>query len=289
MSLNRTSVLGAAVLVARLTRPFFILAAIALALVSQGRSNIVAAQVRYTVDPKASLAWWQIAPHMRHLWATTCPQEPSWQPGDIYSIGFVPKFTVELTDTLVPLYPRFVAQSLCAQAIHGEVTVADTSKWAGVRGLITISVDSLVSGFKQRDDYARHRILETTTYPDVRFTIDSLASVRKTPKGDTLHANAVGVLELHGVKKPWVVPVKAWKEKLGLRVTGQFNFIPDALIQDYKMSPYPLNLGVRAHIWHRIYLGIDAILVGAPAQALGLSPQPIGDHPGSGLSMSAAP
>ena len=39
------------------------------------------AQTAWTVDPKASLAWWQINPHLGHLWATTCPQEPSWKPG----------------------------------------------------------------------------------------------------------------------------------------------------------------------------------------------------------------
>jgi hypothetical protein len=206
---------------------------------------------------------------MRHLWATTCPNEPSWQPGDIYSVGFVPKFTVNLTDTLVPLYPRFVAQALCNQAVHGEISVVDTSKWTGVRGLIRVSVDSLVSGFKQRDDYARGRILETVTYPEVRFEIDSLTNVHRSAKGDTLHANAVGVLELHGSKKAWVVPIKAWREKLGMRVTGQFDFVPDALITDYHMSPYPLNLGVRAHIWHRIYLGIDAILVAGAGPASG--------------------
>ena len=239
-----------------------------------GGSTPMAAQVRFTVEARSSLAWWQISPHMRHLWATTCPDEPSWQPGDIYSIGFLPKFSVDVTDTLVPLYPRFVAQPVCRSAVRGEVFVADTTAWLGVRGLISVRVDSLVTGFKQRDDYARNRVLETAAYPDVNFEIDSLANRRGRASGktDTLRANAVGILELHGVKKPWSVPIKAWREKLGLRVTGQFDFEPVALIDEFHISRYPLNLGVGLHIWRRMYLGIDAILVPAPATASATSP-----------------
>ena len=40
------------------------------------------AQTRWVVDPKGSLAWWQIEPNMQHLWGTSCPQEPSWRPGE---------------------------------------------------------------------------------------------------------------------------------------------------------------------------------------------------------------
>jgi hypothetical protein len=202
---------------------------------------------------------------MKHLWATTCPNEPSWQPGDIYSVGFVPKFTVEASDSLVPLYPRYVAQPLCRMAVRGEVAVADTTSWQGVRGVIVILIDSLVTGFKQRDDYARQRILESIAYPDVKFQIDSLTNVHKGR--DTLRADAVGVLELHGARKAWTVPIMARREKLGLRVTGQFDFPARALIDDYHMSRYPLNLGVGMNIWRKIYLGIDAILVAAPAAA----------------------
>src|SRR5882757_8516136 len=46
------------------------------------------AETRWTVDPKASLAWWQVSPHLNHLWATTCPGEPSWRPGEGRSSGW---------------------------------------------------------------------------------------------------------------------------------------------------------------------------------------------------------
>ena len=221
-------------------------------------ASSLAAQVRLKIDPKTSLAWWQIAPHMRHLWASTCPDEPSWQPGDIYSIGYVPKLIASETDTVVPLYPRFQALPLCRESVHGEIATADTVTWRGTRGLISIQLDSLVSGYNQRDEYARKRILETVSYPEAKFQIDSLVNVQT---GDTLHASAVGVLELHGAKKPWSVPIKAWREQAGLRVTGHFDFPPQALVDDYHMSPYPLSLGVGMRVWRKIHLGIDAVLV----------------------------
>ena len=40
------------------------------------------AQTHWTIDPKTSIAWWQMSPHLNHLWATTCPADPSWQPGE---------------------------------------------------------------------------------------------------------------------------------------------------------------------------------------------------------------
>ena len=167
-------------------------------------------------------------------------------------------------DTIVPIYPRKVAKAVCAPAVRGEVAAADTTNWRGVRGLVVVRADALVTGLDFRDTYARTRILETLVYPDIRFEIDSLTNVQR---GDTLRATAVGMIELHGVKKPMTVPIKVWREKLGLRVTGQWEFPAIDLINEYHMSPYPLSLGVKGHIWREVYLGIDAILVPASAAA----------------------
>src|SRR5437879_2832266 len=46
------------------------------------------AQTRWTVDSRSSLAWWQMSPNLNHLWATTCPEEPSWRPGENRSGGW---------------------------------------------------------------------------------------------------------------------------------------------------------------------------------------------------------
>src|SRR5882672_8525183 len=40
------------------------------------------AQMRWVVDSRSSLAWWQVSPNLNHLWATTCPGDSSWRPGE---------------------------------------------------------------------------------------------------------------------------------------------------------------------------------------------------------------
>ena len=221
------------------------------------------AQVHFALDPQSSLAWWQIRPHFRHLWATTCPQERSWRAGELFSPGFIPKFSLE-DDTIVPLYPRNLAKRVCTPAVHGDIVVADTTRWQGVHGLVVIQADDLVTGLNFRDTYARERILETVVYPEIRFRIDSLINVQR---GDTLRADAVGILELHGIRRAWTVPIKAWHEPLGLRVTGQFEFPAPDLTDVYRLSHYALALGVRTAIWKEFFLGIDAVLVPASGTA----------------------
>jgi hypothetical protein len=230
--------------------------AVAASVMLLAQSGALSAQVHFALDPRSSLAWWQIRPHFRHLWATTCPQERSWRPGELFSPGFIPKFSLE-DDTVVPLYPRNIAKKVCTEAIHGDVTVADTTHWRGVHGLVVIQAAELVTGLEFRDTYTRERILETTVYPEIRFVIDSVVNVQL---GDTLLADAVGVLELHGVRRAWTVPIRAWHEPLGFRVTGQFEFPAPDLTDVYHLSRYALALGVRTDIWKRFFLGIDAVL-----------------------------
>ena len=226
------------------------------------------AQVRLAVDTKSSLAWWQVQPHMGHLWATTCPEDPSWFAGAShssqyrYNIAMDPmkgrvSSVKEMARAPIPMYPRPSAQAMCTPAVRGEIAVADTARWHDVRGLIVVDVSKLTSGENMRDNFARARVLQTDEFPDVRFTIDSLVGIRK---GDTLEATAVGKLLLHGVTRPWSVPVRAWREPLGLRVTGQFAFPAPDLIDVYRLSKYPLGLGVGTEIWKWIHLGIDAVL-----------------------------
>src|SRR6266566_3546424 len=96
------------------------------------------AQARWTTDPKGSLAWWQVDPHMNHLWGTTCPGEPSWQAGEGRSAGwgatgptasYIPG--VYKSDTThIPLYPRHRVRFVCpADAVQGTIVVADTVQW----------------------------------------------------------------------------------------------------------------------------------------------------------------
>ena len=253
--------------VRRLLRPRGLVIVVAACLVGTS----LKAQVRFAIDSRSSLAWWQVQPHMGHLWATTCPEDPSWYAGATHSSGYrydvkkdptrgrggiVPSVKDE-ANTPVPMFPRPSAQALCTPAVRGEIAVSDTAGWRGVRGLILVRAAALVMGDYNRDFITRYHVLQTHVYPDIRFAIDSLTDIRK---GDTLQATAVGTLELHGVRKPWGIPIKAWREPLGLRVKGQVAFPAPDLIGVYQMSKYPLSLGVGTEIWKWVHLGIDVVL-----------------------------
>jgi hypothetical protein len=224
-------------------------------------------RIRYTVDERSSLAWWQISPHLNHLWATTCPTEPNWQPGDERGSGwaFDPKKAPKTghsntIDTVnVPLYPRPVgqAQPICAPAVRGEISANDTQRWSGLKGLISIKADGFITGLPMRDEYAKKAVLQAQAYPDVRFHIDSLANVQGT---DTLTADAVGSFELRGVSSPTTVKIKAWKEAGGMRVIGKWTIPPSQLVEKFHVSQLSLGLGVGTGIWHYLHLGFDVLL-----------------------------
>jgi len=225
------------------------------------------AQVRWSVDPKASLAWWQVNPHLNHLWATTCPAETSWRPGEGRSAGWIigeqlraPKqgYAAVSDTTIVPLWPRPEALPVCTDAVKGDVLVADTVTWQGVRGQVSVRADALITGENRRDAFTRQAILQTSRYPEIRFTIDSVVNV--THQADTLRGTAVGVLSLHGVAKPMTAAVRAWPEAGGLRVLGKFRVLASQLVPEYGFSSFALGLGVGTKIWHHLYMGIDVVL-----------------------------
>ncbi|MBI4421656.1 MAG: YceI family protein, partial [Gemmatimonadetes bacterium] len=221
-------------------------AALALALLAVATATPASAQearYRLAIDERSSLAWWQVSPHLNHLWATTCPTEPSWQPGDDRSAGWAFDITrapaqghAAVVDTVhIPLYPRpaGMAQPICAPAVRGEIVAADTAAWRGVHGVVSIRADAFITGLTMRDNFAKKAILQSDRYPDIRFRVDSLIDVQR---GDTLTAKAVGRFEFRGVSTPTVVPVKAWREAGGLRVIGKFTLLPVELVEKYKVS-----------------------------------------------------
>jgi hypothetical protein len=225
------------------------------------------AQARWAVVPRASLAWWQVSPNLNHLWATTCPQEPTWRPGEGrsggWSItqGFRPsKYGyAAVADTInVPLYPRWDAQPVCTEAVTGFVTVADTAHWRGVQGEISVRAEALITGHEDRDAYTRGAILQTNRYPDILFIVDSVVNV--THAGDTLRGTAVGLFSLRDVVKPMTAAVQAWPEPAGLRVLAKFRVLAPELISEYGLSKFALGLGVGAHIWQHLFMGVDLVL-----------------------------
>src|SRR6267142_6709793 len=138
-------------------------------------------------------------PHFGYLWATTCPQDTTWQAGASHSSGYrylvkkdpvrgLPLDERATAKSHTPVYERGFARRGCTPAVTGEITVPDTNTWRGVRGLVSIKAGALVTGLNFRDDFARKRVMESDEYPDIRFVIDSLADIKK---GDTLEATAV--------------------------------------------------------------------------------------------------
>jgi YceI-like protein len=231
-----------------------------------GGASALPGQGRWTVEPKTSLAWWQVDPHYNHLWATTCPADHSWQPGEGRDAGQYVDYKTRPVlrdngghETRIPLFPRLQVNSVCREAVSGTILIEDTLHWKGVRGEVTLNPDSLFSGLAFRDNFARSMVLNTEQYPRIRFVIDSLVDVQPGP-GDTLHAIAVGSFSLHGVTTPMQATIQAWRDPAGFRVRGAFDFDAQDLTKKYDMSRVALGLGVVMHRWKRIYTGVDVIL-----------------------------
>jgi polyisoprenoid-binding protein YceI len=232
------------------------------------------AQHRWTVDAKYSLAWWQVDPHLNHLWATTCPAEPSWRPGEGRSSGW----TVESgndprmdsynarSDTInVPLYPRLTARPFCKEAVQGQIVVADLTTGRGVHGAVTVKADSLVMGEERRAKWARDAAIQTSLYPDIQFRLDSLVNVSRV--ADTLLGTAMGALSLHGHEKAVSATVRAYpdSESGGTRVLARIreparDFVSDFWPGCLGWRACVFGLGVRTNIWKHMFMGADLVL-----------------------------
>ena len=221
------------------------------------------APTRLVVESKTSLAWWQMNPHYEHLWATTCPADPSWQPGEgrdpgqYTDYGSRPKtIAAGRLETRIPLFPRFRVRPLCRQALKGEIAIQDTVRWRGVKGRVSVIAESLFTGLEMRDKYERRVVLETGRYPELTFTIDSLVDVQP---GDTIRATAVGTFEAHGVARPTRAAVTAWRDPAGFRVRAQFDFPARALTDEFGMDQWALSMGVGMKRWKTLHVGVDVV------------------------------
>ncbi|MGH7504889.1 MAG: YceI family protein, partial [Longimicrobiales bacterium] len=212
-----------------------------------GTGVLRAQSVAWSVDARSSLAWWQIDPHYNHLWATTCPDDPSWQPGEGRSPGYYAEYLrrvhtsdAGISDSRVPLYPRRSVRPLCRPAVSGSVTLEDSADLSSARGEITVVADSLVTGLDMRDAFARKAVFQTRAHPHIRFTIDSLTEVQP---GDTTRAVAVGSFELHGVSTPMEADVVLSDLPGGLRVRARFSVPARQLTRLFDMSAAALGMG----------------------------------------------
>lgn len=233
-----------------------------------------AQSVRYAIEPRASLAWWQMNPNFSHLWATTCPDDPSWQPGEGRSPGYyVDYYRVHKTaeagvaDTRIPLYPRSRIRYVCSQAVFGQFDVSDPTTWKVSGGKITIFPDSLITGLDMRDSYSRKQVFQTRQFPSIQFTIDSLANRQMV--GDTLKALAVGTFDMHGVQKKMSVPLKAWPDGGGLRVQAQAEFPAKDLTREWQFNQNALGMGVTLGMWREVHFGVDVLMKKAAGTSTG--------------------
>jgi hypothetical protein len=220
----------------------------------------LAQETRWTVDGIRSLAWWQINPHMNHLWATTCPREPSWRQGEDRESGPGSPRTgyAAILDTVrVPLYPRKWALPLCAEAVRGEIATTDTVTWRDARGLIVLDAGQLTIGQPIRDEYARKTIYTVVNYPDIRFQVDSLTGVIP---GDTLEATVLGTFEFRGVRRPTTARARAWREAGGLRVLARVDLDIAELTDRFGLSKLAMGLGIGGEIWKYLHFGVDVVL-----------------------------
>jgi hypothetical protein len=240
-------------------------------------SSAVSQAVRLQIDPRSSLAWWQVNPHMDHLWATTCPQDPSWRPGEGRSLAWAADYLAKgkdtghsnkLTDSAdIPRYPRRRVRAICSESVTGEIAV-DTVTWKGAKGLVTVQANDLIMGADMRDNYAKKSILTTSAYPTIRLSIDSLGpmTTAKAARGDTLKTTVYGVFELRGVKETVSASAKVTREATGLRVRSQFMVPATDMVEVYGISKMALGLGVGQTLWEELWVGVDVLLKppGAP-------------------------
>jgi hypothetical protein len=241
----------------------------ALVLVAASR-DAASAQAHWVIDPATSLAWWQMNPNYGHLWATTCPGDPSWHSGEgtsgFNNPGELAKTTKSAhMDYRIPLYPRKDVNPVCRKAVVGQIEVSDTKTFKGIHGSVFVNSDSLETGSRMRDAFA-HKLF--SGQPQIRFALDSVISATLSP-GDTVRGTALGTVEIHGVQKPLMVVFTAFPDGGGMRVQGKWEMHPRELIEQYKMSKFALGAGVGMDLWKELHMGFDLVLKqvpnGAPA------------------------
>jgi hypothetical protein len=215
-----------------------------------------------------------MSPNLNHLWGTTCPGDSSWRPGEGRSSGWYinPKLKLphygyaNVDDTVhVPLFPRTRVYPVCVEAVRGEVVAPDTLHWRGTLGTITVKGETFVTGEQMRD-LLMHQVMQTGQFPDIVFSLDSLADLQM--HGDTLQGKAIGILTFRDMKKPTVAVVKAFHTAGGVRVLAKWRFPAHDLLE---MTPklHYLGLGVNTNIWHDFFMGADIVFRAVPPDAAG--------------------
>ncbi len=219
----------------------------------------------YSIDQTRSLVWWQIDPHFGHLWATTCPKDRSWQPGEghsgEYTINYKSRPKTKLTkesETRIPLFPRDTVRANCRRAVSGTFSTTDARRFASLEGTVAVLSDSIVNGSNMRDNFAYRYIYRTAKYPTITFAVDSVTSV--TVIRDTVNLIAAGTFSFRGVERATRVQMQGIREGNTTRVRGMFAMPAVELRERYSMPPIALGLGLGMKLWDTVFMGFDLIM-----------------------------
>src|SRR4029077_18789725 len=102
-----------------------------------------------------------------------------------------------------------------------------------------------------------HQVLETGTYPTIRFTLDSLVGLTKQPDG--IVGSAVGTLMIRGVAQPITAALKVFPDAGGMRVLAKWRMPADTLLRKGCPKLRYLGLGANTHLWHDFFMGADLV------------------------------
>jgi len=110
--------------------------------------------------------------------------------------------------------------------VSGTITLDPADLTSGISAVIVVDAASIKTGNGIRDSHMRDNHLETKQYPEIRFTLDTLALPGSLAPGAPQKFMALGEFFLHGVTRTISVPVEVTYSDTGaqkrLRITGSF-------------------------------------------------------------------
>ncbi|MGE0353700.1 MAG: YceI family protein [Gemmatimonadales bacterium] len=164
-----------------------------------------------------------------------------------------------------PLVPSRVAEgtlSFDARATAGDFTGTTSTVTGGmtggatlaeVRGCVQAPVNTLVTGNGRRDRDL-NKSMETDTFPTMRFALNRVAPTSAT--GDSMTADLIGDLTLHGVTLPDTLPATLLFRGDSVRVHADF----PVNVKDYGVRGLSKLLGLLKMDEH-IVVHVDVVFV----------------------------
>ena len=134
----------------------------------------------------------------------------------------------------------------------------DTVTWRGAHAEVSVIADALISGEAMRD-ILMHQVLETHSYPKLRFTLDSLVGMKRG--ADAIVGSAVGTLTIRGLLQPMVAAVRVFPDGGGMRVLAKWRVPSDTLVKKWIPKIRTYGLGANTNLWHDIFMGADLVFI----------------------------